>query len=382
MGLSAAGIVTCALAMYGVIKLDIFGASSLAEQGDSPRTERVGSGSNGTGAVTALDGPPGFPSSPSVIRIQGQDGIEQVPTGTSAVPHFPSTITLPKSLDETIQFMQPGQEVRVPAEAAEEYQLLGLGVRTVSFLSIQVYVVGLYIAKSDISILHQRLIQTAMNPPVPAQKQQQQQGQEGPVPSAIVGIPAGVSATAATSLVPAERKQLQELLLDPESGEAAWNLILKEDSIRTVFRIVPTRNTDFLHLRDGWVRGITARAQTAIAKAKESGGAAEFEDEEFGSSLNTFKALFGGSQRKSVPKAGTLMLLRNAHGAMDALYQPDAAKPMRWLGRVSDERISRLVWLNYLAGKTVSSESARRSVVDGVLAIVERPMGTVVQKVV
>jgi hypothetical protein len=37
--------------------------------------------------------------------------------------------------------------------------------------------------------------------------------------------------------------------------------------------------------------------------------------------------------------------------------------------------------LNYLAGKTVSSEGARQSVVDGVMGIVERPVGTVVLKV-
>jgi hypothetical protein len=67
---------------------------------------------------------------------------------------------------------------------------------------------------------------------------------------------------------------------------------------------------------------------------------------------------------------------------MDALFQPEPTKPMRWMGRVVDERVSRLVWLNYLAGKTVSSEGARQSIVDGLMAIVERPVGTVVQRVV
>ena len=185
----------------------------------------------------------------------------------------------------------------------------------------------------------------------------------------------------ATSLVPAERQQLKQLLLDPERGDAVWDAILKKEGLRTAFRIVPTRNTDFLHLRDGWVRGITGRAQKANAIA--GGGAeGEYQDESFGTALNTFKGLFGGGQRKSVPKGQTLLLLRSARGELDALFQPESAKPARWMGRVSDERISRLVWLNYLAGKNVSSEAARRSVVDGVMGIVERPVGTVVQKVV
>ena len=132
-----------------------------------------------------------------------------------------------------------------------------------------------------------------------------------------------------------------------------------------------------MHLRDGWVRGITARAQ-----AKKAAGLGEFQDESFGSSMNDFKAVFGSGKGKSVPKGQTLVLMRDAHGALDALFQPGANKPVKWMGRVADERISRLVWLNYLAGKTVSSEGARTSIVEGLMSIVERPLGTIVQKVI
>ena len=54
---------------------------------------------------------------------------------------------------------------------------------------------------------------------------------------------------------------------------------------------------------------------------------------------------------------------------------------MASLGEVKDERISRLVWLGYLAGGTVASDGARRSVVDGVMGLVERPIGTVETRV-
>jgi hypothetical protein len=185
-----------------------------------------------------------------------------------------------------------------------------------------------------------------------------------------------------------------------------------------------TRNTDFMHLRDGWVRGITARAQakktaepgefqdyqpqagkahpkrrahhaskqasvpsaqtspsqnhgiTARAQAKKTAEPGEFQDESFGSSMNDFKAVFGNSpgsavffacaraviprthpsrrciksvlrvgtmndfkavfgsgKGKSVPKGQTLVLMRDAHGALDALFQPGADKPVKWMGR-------------------------------------------------
>ncbi|RDW93299.1 chalcone isomerase domain-containing protein [Aspergillus mulundensis] len=369
IALSAAGMVACSLAMFGVIKLDLYG---LEQQQQKTQEEAEKTKING---ATRMDGPEGFPSSPSVIRIQGQDGVEQVATGTSSVPHFPSTIRLPKYEGDgssAASKLAPWDEVTGDGEEQEEYQLLGLGIRTVSFLKIQVYVVGLYVAKSDISELQQRLVHMAVHPPSDKQ---------------VIANPVG--ATSATSLVSTERQRLKDLLLDGEQGEDAWNAILKDDGLRTAIRIVPTRNTDFGHLRDSWVRGITTRAQKANAKAKaaaaEAGAGAtapeEFQDDAFGTAVNDFKTLFGGGQRKHVPKGQTLLLLRNARGELDALFQPDAAKPFRFMGRVSDERISRLVWLIYLGGKNVSSEEARRSVVDGVMGIVERPIGTVVQKI-
>lgn len=343
--------------MYGVIKLDVFGMEAIEGKKEQEKEEDNKTAKQNyvtatrTGAMK-LDGPPGFPPSagPSVIPIQGQDGVEQVATGNSTVPYFPSTIRLPSG-SET-EGKKSGDELSTAG--GDEYQLLGLGIRTVSFLSIQVYVVGLYVAKADISELQQRLVRTAIHPPD------------------VSGVSTGAAAAAATSLVPPERQQLKEILLDAERGDAAWTALLKDDGIRTAFRIVPTRNTDFMHLRDGWVRGITGRAQ------KKKGAEGEFQDDAFGAAMNDFKAVFGGNQRKSVPKGQTLVLVRNAHGVLDVLLQSDPEKPIRWMGHVEDERISRLVWLNYLAGKSVSSEGARKSVVDGLMIITERPVGTVV----
>jgi hypothetical protein len=162
---------------------------------------------------------------------------------------------------------------------------------------------------------------------------------------------------------------LRGKLLDPEEGEKIWGDVLKETGVRTLIRIVPTRNTDFHHLRDGWVRQITDRAQTPANKG-------EYQDESFGVSMQEFKALFN---RGSVPKQKELLLIRDHQGKL-AVWYDDGKFPQR-LGEVADERISRAVWLNYLAGKTVASEGARKSIVEGVMEFVERPVGTVATQV-
>lgn len=257
----------------------------------------------------------------------GQD-IELVETGTSTIPHFPKTINLPSSsnnADDT------------------EYTLLGLGVRTVSFLSIQVYVVGFYIQTSSLSTLQSTLVKK-INP-------------------------------LASSLVSTEKTELKNLLLDGEKSYELWNEILSDPSLnlKTAFRVVPTRNTDFGHLRDGFVRGITARTQAAKSK-----GNSPFEDESFGASMKDFKGLMQG--KGSAPTGSVLILTRDGNGTLGLIYQ-DKKGNVENFGTVRDERIARLLWLVYLGGKNVSSEAARQGVVDGIIDVVSRPIGSVETKV-
>lgn len=256
-------------------------------------------------------------------------GIELVETGTSTIPHFPKTIHIPEQ----------NQIAGATNITNDEYTLVGLGIRTVSFLSIQVYVLGMYVRTTDIGTLQSAMIR-----------------QIDPV---------------ATALVPVEKDQLRQKLLDPEEGRIAWETLLRENGIRTAVRIVPTRNTDFAHLRDGWVRGVTARTQEALKR-----GDLSYEDDQFGTSMRDFKAMFGGKGK--APKGSVLLLTRDEKGRLGALYQEKEGKGgYQNMGNVDDERVARLVWMGYLAGKNVSSESARKGIVDGVMEFVERPVGTV-----
>jgi len=126
------------------------------------------------------------------------------------------------------------------------------------------------------------------------------------------------------------------------------------------------------------VRGITARTQKAA-----HAGSDEYDDEGFRMAMQDFKGIFSGGGRKSVPKAKTLLLTRETSGALQVWYDDTDGKkaPVR-IGGVRDERIGRQLLMGYLAGKTVSSEDARRAVVDSVMEYVERPIGTVSAQVV
>ncbi len=299
---------------------------------------------------------------------RGIDREDQVPTGTSTVPYFPRTIRLPRT-----GAVDDGKSAALPAGTGilnqeEDYQLLGLGIRTVSFLSIQVYVVGLYVARSDVAKLQEELVREA----------------------------AGRNAS---TLVGSEKEKLKSMLLHGSNNEWIWHGVL-DTGVKTALRIVPTRSTNFGHLRDGWVRMIMARAPEKYVTSPE-----------FGQSVAEFKALFGA---RKLEKGKALLLGRAQDGSLDAWVEEDPsddekeknkknralsggagasgtprqdkeeakAGRMVHMGRIEKSWVSSSIWLGYLAGDKVASEGARRSVVDGMMELVERPIGTVETQVV
>ncbi len=334
-----------------------------------------------------LDAPPSSSTSPSnnpaaPIHITKNSNEDLIPTGTSTIPFFPRTITLPSSKTEsttsTATPTLPYGTGPSTANTSEEYQLLGLGIRKVSFLRIQVYVVGLYIARSDLPKLQESLVRAYFTSNVSGDS----------------------TISSATTLVDNEKSELRELLLGGTGekggrGEKIWDEVLREAGVKSVLRIVPTRATDFGHMREGWVRSINNRSgpKSLILTEKEKTGLDE--------SVNNFKAIFGGG-RKGVGKGKVLMMRRGAQGELGVWMEEDVTEAaeqqqrettkekgqmeklgqMSYLGGLKDERISRLVWLGYLAGQNVASDGARKSVVEGVMEIVERPIGTIDTQVI
>lgn len=98
-----------------------------------------------------------------------------------------------------------------------DFTLVSSGTRKVTFLSISVYDLGIYIASTDVPHLNARLAALHIDTP----------------------------------------EQLHAYLLDPETGSRFLESLVKEVSVAV--RITPVRNTDIAHMRDGFVRGILAR---------------------------------------------------------------------------------------------------------------------------
>lgn len=266
--------------------------------------------------------------------------VDKAATGASAVPFFPRTIRLPHRESSASPALPAGI-----GDAREEYHLLGLGVRTVSFLRIQVYVVGLYIAASDLSKLQATFVRRAAD------------------------------VDGASALVPSEKDALRQKLLDASESEDAWDTVLREAGVRSVLRIVPTRDTDMAHLRDGWVRAIEGRAGKSERYVRA-------DDEGFGASVADFKKIFSAGGRK-IKKGATMLLERDSRGVFRAWVEDKGAESgFERMGEIDDERVARLIWLGYLAGDKVASKAARESVVDGVIEAVGRPVGTIETQVV
>lgn len=312
--LSAAALVCMGIVAGIVLTVDPSGDKNTLKA-DSPS---VGDTFQGAKVVVAAGGSKLLTQDPA-----GQE-IELIPTGNSSVPHFPKTIRLP--------------DISEANSKDSEYTLIGLGIRTVSFLSIQVYVVGLYVKTTSLAKIQSRLVKRVNS--------------------------------LATTLLPGERDELRTALLDPENSYTIWDTLLRETSngLETAFRVVPTRGTDFQHLRDGWVRGITAKTQAASQRDDK-----QFNDESFGKSMQEFNALFGGKGK--APKGSVVLLTRDGSGKLELMHQ-GSDEQISHLGSINDERISRLIWLGYLGGKTVSSEAARKEIINGIMALVERPVGT------
>ncbi|KAJ9479371.1 Altered inheritance of mitochondria protein 18, mitochondrial [Pseudozyma hubeiensis] len=171
-----------------------------------------------------LDAAP--PAASSLTSITSANPSTQVVVDPDTNLAFPLYIPTPASFSST----QPEPRLR----------LVGLGVRTVSFLRVRVYVAALYIDETHIS-----------------------------------------SSTSSGETLEAHMKQLLD------SGA------------KTVIRIVPVRNTDFNHLRDGFIRALQARLKKALKRGEvDAEGERKFQEE-----IQAVKEAF---PRGSVPKGKAL----------------------------------------------------------------------------
>lgn len=177
-------------------------------------------------------------SSPATGGLTSVDLSKQIVVDPDTNMSFPLYLPAPASFKSASSCKQEPR-----------FRLAGLGVRTVSFLRVKVYVAALYI---DETKLEARLLsQQATN----------------------------------TSL-----EETMKSMLDEGSS--------------VIIRIVPVRNTDFNHLRDGFIRALQGRLKKAIKQAQVQSNSPL--ESEFQRAIQEIKESF---PRGSVPKGSPLDLV-------------------------------------------------------------------------
>jgi hypothetical protein len=173
--------------------------------------------------------------------------------------------------------------------AGTRFKLVAWGVRTVSFLGIQVYNVGLYIPESQFEILP----------------------------------------TYALSNV----------------GMEPWSSLIRIFSYPLLLRIIPVRNTDYAHLRDGFIRSTTQR----LRKYSDDDVRKQLVEE----SIQSFKELF---PRAKLRKGEVLSIVQ--WGPELRLFVGDSME--EGLGSVKNDDLARGLMSAYLVGDKVVSPDLRK----------------------
>ncbi|CBQ73278.1 conserved hypothetical protein [Sporisorium reilianum SRZ2] len=232
-----------------------------------------------------LDAAPAGAAASGLPSISADSSSQQVVVDADTNLTFPLYIPTPVSL-------------RTTDKPVPRLRLVGLGVRTVSFLRVRVYVAALYMDEAQLG------------------------------------------ASGETSL-----EQHMQALLD--AGTPA------------VIRIVPVRNTDFNHLRDGFIRALQARLKLALKTSRVTPGSQI--EEQFTRGVGQVKESF---PRGSVPKGSALDVVVGK-GRLNFEYAGEV------FGQEGEDRgaftVARELVLAYFAESGEISAAFKRSVEQGLL---------------
>jgi hypothetical protein len=211
-------------------------------------------------------------------------------------PAQPNTVIDP---DSKVAF-----PLTITSEDGSPARLLGLGVRKITFLKVQVYVVGLYAKASD---------QDDHN-------------------SRFRALP--------------EVQKFQRT--DKASSDTAFRAMV-QTPIELILRIAPVKNTNGPHLRDGFTRSLTQAAK----EQKLS----EPDNEEAMDGIMEFKNIFP----KGKINVGQALLFRKSPDGTMTVQLDDEV-----VGTVRNKWVIENFFLGYLQGEHPMSEKARDSIAEGI----------------
>ncbi|AOA61718.1 uncharacterized protein PAS_FragB_0041 [Komagataella phaffii GS115] len=209
-----------------------------------------------------------------------------------------------------------------------DFTLLGYGTRSVTFLSFRVYALGIYIAKEDIP-----KVQTVLDSKFMSNFTNKTKGS-----SHFEHVSNALKDATLSSI-------LVENLLDAD--------------IRFKVRIVPVRNTDFNHLKDGLIKSILASSKTKEIQREQGDLATQLDQ-----GLDELRKPF--TTRGSFAKGNALLLERLPNSSLELSSETYDKQGLllkqTHLGEIESPIISKLLLLQYLSGdKPLSPNTKEKS---------------------
>lgn len=200
-----------------------------------------------------------------------------------------------------------------------ESQLIGYGVRKVSIFQMKVYALGIYLNKDDLKlvrdILNSRYLETIFEKSAESANKEHDQLKH--------------------------KEHLQKAFADDDASMLLAKALVGA-GVRFSARIVPVRNTDFNHLRDGLTRSIKNSAEFKSLVRENVND----EKDRFATGLLELRDCF--STRKGSAKTGTQLLLElNTDNTLSISFE-DADREVYKMGTVKEPLVGRILFLQYL----------------------------------
>ncbi|ODV63313.1 chalcone isomerase domain-containing protein [Ascoidea rubescens DSM 1968] len=210
----------------------------------------------------------------------------------------------------------------------DEFSLIGYGSRSVTFINFKVYCLAIYISNSDLHLVSQILNSNYLSKTFI-------DGSKNPSNS--------------------HKENLLLALKDPKTSQVLIDNLLNS-GVKFLVRIVPTRNTDFNHLKDGFVK--TCLRNELNKKYPE----------EMSKGIDEVRTVFQG-YRSKCPKNHNLIVESLDGGKLAFTYQKLDKKNKKIIktvkmGVVNEPLISKAVLLNYMSGDAPISEEARQKCIE------------------
>lgn len=207
-----------------------------------------------------------------------------------------------------------------------KYVMLGYGVRSVTFVSFRVYALGVYIAEQD-----KHLIPDVLNSKF--------------LSTAFID----------TDSEKPHQENVKDAMDDPDKSSILIGNLL-DSGARMLVKLTPVRNTDFNHLRDGFIRTILNHPEAKKNQELLTPG------------LDELKKAF--TLNGKVAKDDDLIVELQANGSLQLSYYDRKKDKVKSMGRVDQPIVGKYLFSQYMSGPKPLSPSAKASVASHIAALV------------